>query len=346
MRGPHGVAALVALLSGSVGHEARGSDPAGDVALAEALFEEGRRLLVSGQVDAACAKLAESYRADPALGTLLNLANCHERQNKTATAWAEFASALAEAHRAGQRDREGFARSKWEELGGRLCRIIVRVPADAGDIEVELDGKPIGPGVWGMPVPVDPGEHVVNATAPSKEPFSRKVVLAHGPSTEDVLIPHLGDARPDPAGAVASSSLPISGQPEAPVATERESPAETSPSSDGGARATGLLVGGFGIASMLVGGYFGLHVYSLKSQRDAHCSPDVRYCDGTGLSLNDDAHRAALVSTITIGAGVVAAGVGGYLVLWSRPHDSTGVAHISIGPVAPGTTGAALSGMF
>src|SRR5512140_3368779 len=74
----------------------------GDTALALSLFEEARKLASDGNYEAACPKFLASYNQVQKLGTLLNLADCYEKQGKTASAWARFVEAQGLAERAGQ----------------------------------------------------------------------------------------------------------------------------------------------------------------------------------------------------------------------------------------------------
>src|SRR5678816_2011124 len=78
-------------------------------ALAEALFQDGRELLAQGKTQEACVKFASSQHVEPKLGTLLNLAACHEAEGKTASAWAEFTEAAVQAERSNQSERQEFA---------------------------------------------------------------------------------------------------------------------------------------------------------------------------------------------------------------------------------------------
>src|SRR5262249_18506399 len=72
---------------------------------AEAMFQEGKRLLSEGQTAEACARFASSFAIEASSGTLLNLALCHETQGKTATAWAEYRAAARLARSQGRDDR-------------------------------------------------------------------------------------------------------------------------------------------------------------------------------------------------------------------------------------------------
>ena len=114
------------------------------MAAAEALFREGRELIEKGEVDAACEKFAESQRLDASSGTLLNLASCHEKQGKTATAWAEFLAAARLARTQGRPERSKEAESRAAALEPTLAyvRITMDDPVEGLTIhrdEVQLD---------------------------------------------------------------------------------------------------------------------------------------------------------------------------------------------------------------
>src|SRR5262245_60483663 len=90
----------------------------GDNAVADALFQEGRKAMASGKIADACMKFADSNRIAPRLGTLLNLATCHEAQGKTASAWAEFVEATAASRQANQPERVAYAEQHARSLEG------------------------------------------------------------------------------------------------------------------------------------------------------------------------------------------------------------------------------------
>src|SRR5262245_45768909 len=118
-------------------------ESASDKAAADALFNEGRKLMTAGSIDEACPKFAESHRRSPRAGTLLNLATCHEKQGKTASAWAEYNEVAALAKRDKRKDREEYASSRAKELEPKLARVTFAVSAK--NATLTLDGKEIAP---------------------------------------------------------------------------------------------------------------------------------------------------------------------------------------------------------
>src|SRR5439155_15265716 len=68
-------------------HAAVARADAEPAAVAQALFEQARQDMKHGDYRAACPKLVESERIDPANGTLFNLMLCEEQLGKIASAW-------------------------------------------------------------------------------------------------------------------------------------------------------------------------------------------------------------------------------------------------------------------
>jgi len=269
---------------------------------AETLYEEARGLMKQGDYQRACPKFKQSYDLDPGGGTLLNLAECYEKQGKFASAWSTFKEALVVAQRDGRSERVDYAKKHLAIVEPKLSKITIEVPSEANEpgLTVTLDGAPLGAAAWGVGMPVDPGSHQVTANAPNKTPFEQQVDIESGSTT--LKIPKLAPA--------ASAAAPR------PVDTDTEKKPISDETKPGNAKRTaGFVIGGVGIVALGVGGYFGVRAFSKWSDRNDQC---VGGCTPAAKSAGDDAKTAATISNIGIGLGVVAVGVGTYLVLSSK----------------------------
>src|SRR3954454_4731648 len=97
---------------------------------AEALFDEGKRLMLEGKFAPACEKLEQSERVDPAIGTLLYLAECYEKSGRSASAWATFREASSAARAAGQAERARVGQERAARLEPALVRLTIMVPPE------------------------------------------------------------------------------------------------------------------------------------------------------------------------------------------------------------------------
>ncbi len=274
---------------------------------AQLLFDQGRDLMAAGSFAQACAKFAESQRLDPGGGTLLNLALCHEKEGKTATAWADFHEALSAALRDRRTEREKLARDHIAALEPELPRLVLRVDRDADDaaLGVKLDGRDVARAAWGAPVPVDPAPHVVQAFAAGKQTWTTEVVLRPR-ETLTVRVPPLQGAGDV---AKASGSTP---------ATMREGRPDSSSSRQ---KTTGYVTAGFGLVSIGVGATFGILAIGEQKRADDQCRNNDR-CTSDGLYHNQLAQRNAWISDGFLAVGLVAGALGTYWVLASN-HQST-----------------------
>jgi hypothetical protein len=302
----------VAILLSSSGLARADSASSADKAVAESLFQDGRKLMASGDFEQACAKLTESHRLVARLGTLLNLATCHEKQGKSASAWAEFTEAAAIAKRDRRKDREKYARDHAAALEKKLSRVVFELESPAEQTVLRLDGDAIGSAVWGTPLPVDPGSHRVEVSAPGRKIWSKSLEIAPGPTTLTVRVPALDELPPEP-GATKS---------EPPAARPRERAPEADPESGGSAQRTlGFVALGVGAVGLGVGSYFGLQTFSKQAQSEDHCTGSV--CNQQGVDLRDQAKSSATISTIGFAAGAASIGVGIVLLVTAGGNDAT-----------------------
>ena len=168
---------------------------------AEQLFVQGQEHLRRGHVDEACGLLEESQRSDAALGTLLNLAVCHQRQGRTATAFREYLAAAAWAESRGDEDAEraAFARTQSHALASALSLLRIVVTNAPAGVTVRLDGSLLSANEVAVALPLDPGRHALEVLAPGKRPWRQDDLRITAPGTTIAQV-FLEDAPPLPAG--------------------------------------------------------------------------------------------------------------------------------------------------
>jgi hypothetical protein len=248
------LAALLCVLSTEIAHAQRT-----DIAGADLLFDQGRQLMTQGRVEEACAKFAESEKLAPAAGTALNLGLCYQKQGKSASAWGAYREAMALASSAGQADREKFARQKAASLEPNLIRVKIVVPPDSevNGLEVKRDGIVVAHPQFGTAMPIDPGLHTIDATAPGKLPFRDTFNVAKpGQTTTYTLVPLKDAPKPVVVATPAPDPAPPPPPPEPPAPKTTRGPLP----------AIGIATAAVGLAAIGAGVFFGLDSQSKSDE--------------------------------------------------------------------------------
>lgn len=268
----------------------------------------------------ACPLLAESQRLDPAGGTLINLALCHERIGRLATAHLEFNEALSQAIREGRKDRQQIAEERIAAIVPKLSRIAIDLAAgaDVPGLVVRLDGVAVPKAALAAPAAVDGGRHRVDASATSRAPWSKDVDVAPTGDLVRVTVPPL---RPEQAPGLGRACSP---------GTERRGDACV-PTSDAGMTrsylgAGALTVGGISLAAGFVTGFVALFQ---SIELSTGCDDSGR-CPARLQGTVDAYYAWGTASTVTFIAGgvLVATGIG---LLVSAP-SRTKPAAVGVGP--------------
>ena len=260
----------------------------------EALFADGKRLANEGKYADACPKFLASYNLEHRVGTLLNLADCYEKNGQLASSWARFVEAKQLATRANQLERAEFARQHATELEPKLSSLVINVPHPSPDMVVHQDHVIVEPAVYGVSVHVDAGDHLIDASAPGKVPWSTTLHVAAEKEQQTLDVPELKDA-PKTDQTVTPLTPIDNGRP---VETEKK----RGPS---GRAVVGITVAAAGVAGIGVGIAFGAIALSKYSDSNAFCGQDGNKndCTAPGIPLRHDAVVDGNVSTVLLGVG-------------------------------------------
>jgi tetratricopeptide (TPR) repeat protein len=307
-----------------------------DRRLAQSLFDHARLLLETGRPVEACPKFAESYRLEPASGTLLNLALCHEQEGKNASAWSEYNESLSLALKENRPDREQLVRERLAALEPKLLlmSVVLGPRADVEGLEVRFDGALLRRAAWGTPTVVDPGPHRVEAQAPGRVSWSASVVVESPGRVQAVEVPELAPLVPAPPPVSAAPAAKAPHAARDPAAKERQR------------WAYGLGIGAG--ASLVLGLVSGAKALERKGEARDGCWPEKNFCSPEALDARDSARSYAWVSTISMGLGVAAAAaIPLVLTSSSSPPPRKHALRVGGGPgPGPGSWALSLGGSF
>jgi serine/threonine-protein kinase len=282
--------------------------------------------MAEGRFDEACPKLARSNALDPEVGTKMNLARCYEEIGRTASAYSTWKAAADaagqqksveadESDRRKQADREAFARSRITALESHLLHVTLSVVgAERAALAVSLDGEPVPPDQWGVQLPVDPGDHGVEAQAPGRRPW-----FAQFEVTEDRA----------PCVTVVIPVLEVS-----PMAAPQ--PPDHDANAGTWMRPAAVAIGSASVVLGVLGAGFGIAAIQAHSRAVGDCIHTPNCSETRNRDLGDlstDA-TASDVAFVAAGVGLVASAV----LWWAAPQPSSrGLAVRPI--VGPGQAG-------
>jgi hypothetical protein len=300
--------------------------------VAEQLFREGKRLMSEGKIAEACTAFEGSFRKEAAVTTLLNLADCREKNGQFASAWGHFID--AERKTRGNTAEASFnstAKDRAGKLEGRLSYLIINVPDEARveGLEITRNGQPVDAAEWNRDIPVDGGTWKVEGKAPAFEAWSTEVTVGKEKDKQSVNVPRFRALPKDVVG------------PETPP---EEDPVQPAGSSFTGKRKAALGVGAVGIIGLAAGTVF--YMQASGAYDDAKAA--TTNADRTRFM--DDANGKYVIAQIGWGVGAAAVGAAAFLWFTGGPSasaeraDETGF--ILTPTIDARSTGFALSGRF
>jgi tetratricopeptide (TPR) repeat protein len=282
---------------------------------AEKLFQDGRNYLAAKEYALACTAFEQSQESDPAIGTQLNIALCYEEWGKFTMAYRAYVEAERLATEK-KDNRAAGAKKKVDELGPKVPRLIVEIPADADIATVFLlDGKEIDKAKLSGEQMLELGKHTIVARVPGRPAKETAIDLKEGERKKLMI------------------DVP---RPEKEVKTVVT----------GGKRKPGKLYGGVtmmiaGTAAIGISGYVSL--VARQDYADAIKDCNGQSCEQAAFDVTQDARKKANLMTFVGAGGAVVAGVGLYLVLTSKTPRKTET--VTVTPViTPGSIGLAVGG--
>lgn len=276
-----------------------------DAAVADQLFQQAKALLKEGKIAEACKRFQDSYETDPAIGSLMNLADCLERDGRIASAYGRWSEAVELTQRR-KDERVDFARQRRDALKPKLSFLTIQVTGQGEGLAIYRGNTKLTQGAFGIALPTDPGSAAVQVVRGDQVLWERTVVLKEAESA--TVLVDLGEiARVNPPPVKKRVDHAEGG---GAAGTDTEMQGFWGPQ-----RVAGLALMSVGVAGAAIGFTFGGLAANKSGELDTDCTTpegadETHFCTDAGLEAVDEAKTFADASTYTLVASGVLAAVG------------------------------------
>ncbi len=301
---------------------------------ARAAFGEGLTFEAQGRWADALDRFqrAAAVRASPQVSFHLGL--CFEHVGRLVDALDAFVRVERDALGDSNVRRTGkLAERHVAALRKRLPVLLLHAPPsmDGTEPSVSLDGRALQNAMFDVPLPVDPGEHVVAVQAPGRATSEERFVARESGRAELTL--RLGAELPQPPPGERAPDVTAPAKPVAVAAVDRPAPitARPKPARSRGSMTTPVILGSGALASFAAAGvFYGLRASAIADLRNgcadrAACPDDLRGVRDRGQTYTTAGNVSiALAATATVATAIT------FFVL--RPTRTTDITLTARGP--------------
>ena len=172
---------MVGLAFGMFSSSALAEPTPTELSVARRLFEDAVRFERESRWELAASKLNDALAIKDTPGLRFHLAHCEDKLGHLVEAAIHYDHArelIASGVKAP--DVEELLEPARRSLEQRLPTLLLVVPAEVANVEVELDGRQLSRSVVGRTAPVDPGVHKLLVRAPGYADYTEEVSILEG----------------------------------------------------------------------------------------------------------------------------------------------------------------------
>lgn len=268
-----------------------------DKALAKTLYLQASEDMERGNYARACPQFEAALQLDPEhIRTAMTLGMCEDHWGKLVKAQSRYAHARELANSQNASDKIKEIDALMTNLKERIPKLRLIVPeqvAELDSVRITRNDQVVDKDLWSQEIAVDPGLHVIEASAAGSASWKQEVQVK--------------------VGQTLSVTIGLS--------LENDSPTKDSSGPVAPYRKLGFVGLGVGAAGIVAGSIFGSLAISKNSASDnGHCDVNNR-CDLVGTALRRDAQTFGNTSTafFIVGGALL---TGGIVLIASSPSSN------------------------